>query len=276
LKRHLGFAFFSAAAALAFTATGLVATASAMPITSQGEVLNGSSGSGSYSWIHTPSNAGGSGSKRFGFDAGQSINFEWDNTGDLNGAIVRFGSAATTTIQGAPTFTLTDAGAGFTATLTLGIAGAGSNTLTFGDLKSNPRTVSTPDGDASITNELTSGQINFSLEGGGGTLAGTFNFGGIDASSHPFNGIGAIGATNGIAIALWGLSDPLGINDCIAGDCTGLFALTGTNSGVEGRFGVDLVFTGTPVPEPGALALFGVGLIGFVGLALTRRRRGVV
>ena len=268
---------------------GTTRPTSAAPVTHIGEVLNGQAGAGLYSWIHTPANLSGSGTRTHGFDFGQTISYEWEPTSGadpLNGAEARFGSAGGATGQSPVVFDLPAFGStGFDAQLTLGIAGAGTNILTFGAPKpaSHHRVVNVPGGTATVTNRLSdtaANQINFqldALDSGGAiteSLIGFFEWQDMSSSRHPFNGIGNFTGSASVAVFLWGLPSDLS-DACQTTSCDTLLSLTKVHT-IEGQdqrlLGIDLAFTGS-VPEPGALVLFAGGLLSLFGFRLARHAR---
>ncbi|MBL4719652.1 MAG: PEP-CTERM sorting domain-containing protein [Alphaproteobacteria bacterium] len=119
-----------------------------------------------------------------------------------------------------------------------------------------------------VTHDI-SGEINFEIRqiagaNDGAVLADTFEFFTIE-NMGPINGIGSAGGSPEVFNTyLWG--DTGAFDGACIGDCGQILSAFYAAEGL----GIDIAFSGAQVPEPGALVLIGVGLL---GLGLARRRR---
>ncbi len=246
-----------AATSLLAVSTWCALPAAATPIQHNGSIFAASNGV-QFSFIHT-STGGGYGSIIGGNDLSGSaqlfgdVSYTWETSGGP------FGPGTTITFDQGPTTVFNNGTFVLDLWTSPSVLTVGSANAAHGSIEG-----------VEVTHDI-GGTINFTIRQIAGDniddeLSDTFDFD-VNMVMMAVNGIGSAGGSPPtFNTYLWGDTGEFEIGSCTSGNCSEIVALFYASHGL----GIDLAFSGTSVPEPTAMALFGIGLL---GLGVARRRR---
>lgn len=246
----------------------LPGTANAVP--HDGIIIDGTSPGARFSFLHPATNNSGGGGPAISIPNGGTssadIAYSWNSNGDplSVGATQVFDRGATIIWDTAGL--IGGSGGSFTLSLWEAVAGA-TNTITAGASVSGSANRNTAPAESVSNLHRATGDFGFTITDNttGDVLSDIFFF----EDMGP-NVIGVGDISGDIDTFLWGKTASGDSGTCAAdqGDCSAIYSAFYKSHGL----GIDIAYSGSTVPEPGALALLGVGLLS-LGLARRRSRK---